>query len=235
MIKTVMFDLDDTIYDHKHHRLCGLQALQNVHPRLSEVPLAELEWEHERLLSGNYTKVLDRQQTTEESRLERMRLLFENYGIPLTDEETRRYTSLYRKAYDENTRAVPGVLDLIKALKPSVSIGVVTNGLHDIQLQKLRVCQAETLADYIVISGDLGVRKPEKVIFEYALSQSGAKPEEAVLIGDSWELDILGASGCGISTIWINRYDKPCPVSGLTLEVRSFEETQKIVKYIYTL
>jgi putative hydrolase of the HAD superfamily len=164
-----------------------------------------------------------------------MRLLFENYGIPLTDEETRSYTALYRKAYDDNTRAVPGVLDLIKALKPSVSIGVVTNGLHDIQLQKLRVCQAETLADYIVISGDLGFRKPEKAIFEHALSKSGAKPEEAVLIGDSWELDILGASGCGIRTIWINRYGMLCPDSGLTLEVRSFEDTNAILECIFSV
>jgi putative hydrolase of the HAD superfamily len=229
-----MFDLDDTIYDHKYHRRCALSALKNAHPQLANISLDELEREHERLLTGDYSKVLDRLQTDDESRLERMRLLFQAYGVALTDNETRVYSDIYQKTYKDNRRAIPGVIRLIDTLRKSVSIGVVSNGLHDMQIEKIRILQIECRIDYLVISGDINARKPEKAIFENALSKGRAKPDEAVFIGDSWENDIVGASGCGMKTIWLNRYDTLCPDSRVTLEIRSYENIDAIIGCIFS-
>lgn len=233
MIKTVMFDLDDTVFDHKRSRLCALNALKNENKGICNIPLEDLEKEHEILLSGNYTKVLDKTLTMKKSMIERTYLLFKRYGITLSNDAAIKYTDIYKQAYENNRRATPKVKELIEILKQSVKVGIVSNGLFDIQVEKVKICQIEDIIDYMVFSEDVGARKPEKTIFETAMRKSNVKPEEAVFIGDSWESDIIGASNCGMKTIWLNRYKKNCPNSNLAYEIQSFDPIENILRYIF--
>jgi putative hydrolase of the HAD superfamily len=50
---------------------------------------------------------------------------------------------------------------------------------------------------------EYGIGKPNPAVFEHLLSQLGAKPEEAVMVGNSLERDIAGARAAGITSIWI--------------------------------
>ncbi len=53
MIRAVLFDLDDTLFNHKYCRLCGLEALREKYPKLEAVSIQDLEKEHEKLLGLN--------------------------------------------------------------------------------------------------------------------------------------------------------------------------------------
>jgi putative hydrolase of the HAD superfamily len=152
MIKTVMFDLDDTVFDHKQSRLCALNALKNENKGICNIPLEDLEKEHEILLSGNYTKVLDKTLTMRKSMIERTYLLFKRYGITLSNDAAIKYTDIYKQAYENNRRATPKVKELIEILKQSVKVGIVSNGLFDIQVEKVKICQIEDIIDYMVFS-----------------------------------------------------------------------------------
>lgn len=222
MIKTVLFDLDDTIFDHKHARLCALSSLKNNNLVISKISLDELEQEHENLLRGNYTKVLDKTLTLNDSMVERTFFLFKKYGVDLTIDEAIKYTELYKQAYDSNRRAIPGVKELIEKLRNHCRIGIVSNGLYEIQIEKVRVCEIEELIDFMILSEEVEAIKPDKIIFEEALKKADSRPEEVIFIGDSWTSDVLGALNCGIRTIWINRYNQQCPDSNLTYEINSF-------------
>lgn len=59
--------------------------------------------------------------------------------------------------------------------------------------------------DKIFISDEIGWRKPHPEIFRHVLNKLGRKPEEAVLVGDDYKADILGASNMGIDTVYIDR------------------------------
>jgi len=74
--KAVLFDLDDTLFDHKFCRLRGLQALQEQFFELKAVPLKKLEAEHEKLLKANYGRVLEGKLSVVDGTAERIRLMF---------------------------------------------------------------------------------------------------------------------------------------------------------------
>lgn len=84
-------------------------------------------------------------------------------------------------------------------------IGIVTNGPAEVQREKVGLLRVLDLVDFVVISGEFGVWKPDPDIFHEALRLGGVTPREAVFIGDSPEHDMAGARAAGIRAIWMNR------------------------------
>lgn len=232
MRQAVIFDLDDTISDHQHSRRSALTALVEQYPAMMEKDIKRLEVIHERHLQANFVELLAGKIQLAEARLNRIRGLFEEVGLPLSDEELSRAGGIYRSAYDIAYRAVPGVIPLIKALKPMVKIAIVTNGMILKQEEKIRLCGVEGQFDAVVISEQIGVKKPDRIIFQHALTALNLSSGDAVMIGDSWKLDVLGARNAGIPAVWFNRYEEKCPEPGLAVEVTSLEPTEKLVRIL---
>ena len=108
----------------------------------------------------------------------------------------------------------------------------MTNHILSEQVKKIATIGVDPFVDALVVSDEVGVAKPDARVFETALSRLGGTPDEAVMIGDSWSADILGATGLGIRAIWLNRYNRRCPDSSLAIEIRSLEPVDKIVDLI---
>jgi len=85
---------------------------------------------------------------------------------------------------------------------------LVTNGTPDIQWQKIRKSGIEKYFESIVISGELGARKPGREIFAHALESIGADAEDSIMIGDSLDTDIKGANDFTMASVWVNRKSK---------------------------
>ena len=127
-LQLVLFDLDDTLFDHQYSRRCGLLVLQHAYPPLARIPIEDLVAEHERQLTASYDGVLDGTVSLLANRLERFRHMFVNCGIAMNAAEVELAMQRYRRAYEEHRRAVPGVISLLTYLKPRLRIGVVTSG-----------------------------------------------------------------------------------------------------------
>jgi len=84
-------------------------------------------------------------------------------------------------------------------------LGLLTNGAPDLQREKIAGAGIGGSFDEIVISGDLGFGKPDPRIYETMLSRLDARPQEAIMIGNSLHTDVQGAQAVGMKAIWVNR------------------------------
>ena len=226
----ILFDLDDTIFDHKHSRLCGLVALQNLIPSLKSESLKTLESEHDKFLLANYGATLSGQMSVDDARVERIKNLLVTFGVRASTSLLQEADNRYRTVYEEKRRAIPGVVRIMQSLKNDMPLGIVTNGLSDIQHEKIDICNVRNLVQFIFISDEIGFKKPETAFYDYVFSQTGSTPEKTVLVGDLWESDILGGHAVGMQTIWLNRYELKCPDSAITTEIRGYEPIEKTLE-----
>jgi len=231
-MRVILFDLDDTLFDHQYCSRAGLVAVQKTHAGRIDGSIDELESAYRKLLEQWHEKVLDGSMSIDESRIERFRMLLSSEHAVATDDESQAAARCYRDAYDAAYRPIPGSIELLQRVKAEHPIGIVTNRVVSEQVKKIVTIGVEPFVDELVVSEEVGVAKPDARIFEAALSRLGGTPDEAVMIGDSWSSDILGATEIGLRAIWLNRYDRPCPDSNLATEIRSLEPVDDVVELI---
>jgi putative hydrolase of the HAD superfamily len=123
---------------------------------------------------------------------------------------------------------------VLDELHSQYAFGMITNGPPQHQREKLSAAGLTDYFEYLVVSGDIGIGKPDERIFHHALNQLGLKPSEAIMIGDSLERDILGAERAGLLSVWINRYgavrssSQPRP----SKEIANLRELQAVLKEV---
>jgi 5'-nucleotidase len=212
---TLLFDLDDTLFDHSGIVEDSLRAVAGRYPALSRRRFDELRTEYNTRLNAYHPQIMRGEITPEESRIDRFRVLFASCGATLREEELQEASHIYRATYQRLYRPVPGAEELLRHLRamPSVRIGIVSNNTTAEQTAKLRAIGFEGLFDQLVVSEEVGVSKPDPEIFHTALRRIGGAAEDAVMVGDSWEADIVGARAAGIRPVWFNRYRLPGPTS----------------------
>jgi putative hydrolase of the HAD superfamily len=90
-------------------------------------------------------------------------------------------------------------------------LAVVTNGASRSQRRKLEAAGLASLVDEVVVSGEVGSAKPDRVVFEAALAALGAPPGAAVMVGDSLRKDVAGAQAAGLRGVWLDREGRGDP------------------------
>ena len=120
----------------------------------------------------------------------------------------RRLAERYRLAVVSNFDYTPTALDILERA------GVVE------------------LFETIVVSDEVGWRKPRRDIFDAALGRLGVRAEESLFVGDRADMDVLGAQRIGMDVAWINRDGEPLPsgVAPPTYEIRDLGELASILK-----
>jgi putative hydrolase of the HAD superfamily len=86
---------------------------------------------------------------------------------------------------------------------------IITNGFPEVQHIKLKESKLETYFSKLIISEEVGFKKPSKEIFDIALEMAGACAAESVMIGDDPIVDIKGAVDAGIEAIFVNHHNEP--------------------------
>jgi putative hydrolase of the HAD superfamily len=218
--KVVLFDLDDTLFDHDHACRSGIARVRRGYARWGGHAAPQLYAEYSRQLEALHPKVLAGVLSTAEARLERFHGLARWCGFEIDRSEAAGFAQQYRQQYLRARRAVPGARAVLERLHGRVTIGVVTNNRVEDQHDKIRAIGIDRRIDFLVISEAVGCSKPDPRIFRIALAEAGAEAEEAAMIGDSWVSDVMGARGAGIPAIWFNRLHQraPEPVDVPTIE-----------------
>lgn len=129
----------------------------------------------------------------------------------LAVDDRRRAADLaetFAAAQRDAHRRVEGADVLVRGLHGRYRLGLLTNGPSDIQRHKLRAAGLADCFDAVVVSGEVGAGKPAAAVFELVLDRLGVLPTAAVMVGDSWERDVRGATAAGLAAVWV-RGDQP--------------------------
>lgn len=202
MTRAVLFDLDDTLFDHRRSARAALEQVHRVHARVVE--FAAFERHHAAYLEEMHVEVLAGRIGLDDARRERFRRVFQALGISLPLDRVHDVASAYRDGYMSTRRALDGAAQLLAAIRRDARVVIVTNNLLEEQQSKLEYCGLAEFVDVLIASEDVGISKPDRGIFEIALDRAGVDAGKAVMVGDSWPNDVVGAREAGIRAVWFN-------------------------------
>jgi 2-haloacid dehalogenase len=166
--------------------------------------------------------------SAERLRTRRFELLFEAAGLQT---DVAAFSARYLIHLSHASQLVDGAETLIRSLRGQYHLGIITNGLKDVQRPRLARSAIDGLFDGIAISEEIGTAKPDPRFFEAAFAEMGNPPRETVLvIGDSLSSDILGGNNYGLDTCWYNPQGKaPDPRIPATYEIRRLVDLMAVL------
>jgi len=113
----------------------------------------------------------------------------------------------WMQAFIETTTEIEPAKQVLSELKPLYRLGVISNSLgRNTEVDLVRTGLKDFI-DVLIVSSDIGKRKPHPGIFQAALAAMGLKPEEAVMVGDNLQEDIVGAKNAGMKTVYLIQED----------------------------
>ncbi|UTR15731.1 HAD family hydrolase [Salipaludibacillus sp. LMS25] len=115
--------------------------------------------------------------------------------------------------FPEERKKVPFLFDdaltVLGELQGKYKLLMLTNGSPELQNTKLTITPELTpFFDEIIISGEFGKGKPDRAIFDYALKVMDVNARDTLMVGDNLNTDILGANETGITSVWLNRFNR---------------------------
>lgn len=201
VIKTVIFDIDDTMYDYTRGNLKGLEAVKSychLHLGIDGPVFHKALGEACRIME----KKLGLNQAAVHNRLLRYQCMLELLGQPVFPHGAN-LCSVYWETLMEDMEPEPGLLKPLKALKErGVSIGVGTNMTAWIQFKKLERLNITSYLDWLVTSEEAGVEKPTPRFYRYCAEKAGCEAGECLFIGDSQKGDVIGPIEFGMHGLW---------------------------------
>lgn len=230
MIKAVFFDLDDTLVDHRHASRAAIVGVRERFTALQTREIDDLVRENQRILDSMHHEVAIGKRQIADARIERYRRLFAYVGHP--DERAPAAAELHRRVYQSNRRCVEGAIELVTKLHTWLRVGVISNNTIAEQSEKLATFGFAPMVDALVTSEEVGVAKPDPRIFHIALERLECEPHEAVMIGDAWAQDIVGATGAGIRALWLNRNGLPHPDSSVAMQITALHPVEDIAALV---
>ncbi|NQX87417.1 MAG: HAD family hydrolase [Halioglobus sp.] len=190
-MKTVLFDLDETLIDRSASlsnfalwQASGMLRREVTDPDLFCSRFVDLDANGGVLKNEVYSKLID------------------EFGIgDWSESELTKCYDLCFSGFCEPKRGVVGAVSELKSL--GFKLGVVSNGRTPFQERNFYALGISAHFDAIVVSEAVGFRKPGREIFDIALEETGAKAEETVFVGDNPVADIDGANACGMYTVYV--------------------------------
>ena len=202
----VLFDMDDTLYD---QALPFAHAVREVMGALPDGADADALYRASRRHSGEVFAAFGRgERPTDEAYVRRMRETMADFGVDVTDDVALRLQHAYASAGGATVLSgdMASALDWCAA-HVTRGLGVVTNGTRERQMGKYRALGLGRWMREgdVVVSDEEGVAKPDPRIFSRACDLLGARARSSLFVGDSYQVDVVGARAAGLRVVWLDR------------------------------
>lgn len=231
----ICFDLDNTLLDYEKAFQGGM--LYTYKYFFSTESMAAEKWFP--IFKGYcdrlYREVEEKKCTRADYKRNRFIFSMKDIGIKVNASIADEFHKHFYENVYQFVSILDGVEEFLEELQQrGIIIGLITNGECNIQNRKITRLGIDQYIspDNIFISGDCGCEKPDIEIFEIAKNQLCGETEKMMLyVGDSWELDVVGAIDAGWDAIYLNTRKKQ-PTSGHNpLAICStFAEVRNIIK-----
>ena len=101
-------------------------------------------------------------------------------------------------------KLIEGAKELLEYLRPKYNLYILSNGFKELQSRKMCTVGIDKYFDALILSEDIGVNKPNRELYEYALQKTASTTEDSIMVGDMFETDIVGAANIGMKQIYFN-------------------------------
>lgn len=226
-MKSIIFDLDDTLYDyHTPHSL----ALKNVIDHFRQ----EFKIESDEAMAAfkkarKMTHSDLNGQAASHNRLLYFQKMLETVCRNPLDHALDLY-NIYWDSFLDKMVLFDGVMSLLEHEKSKgTKMCILTDLTAHIQFRKLKRLGLNHYLDILITSEEVGHDKPHPLMFKRALEKLKSNKVETIMIGDNWEKDIQGAKEFGLKSIWFNHKNVEKPILKDTLEVQLLSEIPKIL------
>lgn len=213
--QAIFFDLDDTLYDLRSYWRGRLSEA------LGEVLVRYPHFTHDDLID---------QAIAEKVYIEKLPLFLRAQGVD--DEMLIAQTHAgFREGWFERLELYYDAVHTLQQLRPRFKLGLITNGPSQIQRAKIEQFRLEDYFDLMIVSGEVGVAKPNPKIFQIALEQLELEPAQALYVGDSLEFDLPGAAAASMPFIWMNPRHERLP-AGLPRPLATIERLTDLLPLV---
>lgn len=210
-ITDVFFDLDHTLWDFEKNSALAFKTvfeMQDLDVNMSEflhfyVPINREYWER-------YRKD---EITQKQLRYGRLKDAFDLIGYTVTDDVIDLLTVEYIYYLPTFNHLFDGTIEILDYLKPKYNLHIITNGFAEIQRNKLNNSFISHYFKTITNSEMAGVKKPNALIFDYALNMAKTKKGNSIMIGDCIEADVKGALDAGLDAVFFNENNIQVPIN----------------------
>jgi putative hydrolase of the HAD superfamily len=213
-LKGVLFDLDDTLHDDTF-------AYQNAAEEVAREVAAEhgidalaLKAAYIAEAEGFWHRLspLDLQVKLASLRASMWQAALERVGVGDVPELAQRSAERYNAYRTKYFTLFPGAVDLLRTLRErGMKLGIVTNGLSETHREKIALLKISEYFDAIFLSDEVGMVKPDPLLFAHACRTLGAAPAQSAMVGDRYDRDIRGALDAGLYTVWLNVRNESLP------------------------
>jgi putative hydrolase of the HAD superfamily len=208
--KHLFFDLDHTLWDFEANARATLAHLYED-LKLQERGVHDFELFYKNYLIYN-EKLWERYRNghiqQQELRIKRMRMALLDFKI--ADEALAEKMNVqFLDLLPSRTSLFPHCIEILNYLTgKNYQLHLITNGFEKTQHSKLKYSGLSRYFKEVITSEGSNSLKPKKEIFDYAFQKAKAKPEESIMIGDTIDVDILGAINAGIDQVHVNHLTK---------------------------
>lgn len=209
IITDVFLDLDHTIWDFDRNSELAFKRVFKKHNIAIDI---EVFLKAYIPVNFNYWKLFREEKITKQQ-LRRGRLIdsFASLNKVYEINEIDAISDSYIQELPGNNYLLDGALEILKYLSSKYKLHIITNGFQEVQVLKL---QKSGIAHYfktVTSSEEVGVKKPNPKVFLTALQKANVAAFQSCMIGDTFEADILGGEGIGMSTIFYNYHKVMAP------------------------
>lgn len=196
---TVLFDLDHTLIDSDESEAAAFahtMQFAGVHYD------AQLFDTYRRINLAMWAQVEAGMMAANDVRTRRFESFNQTAGI---DGDPVAMGEVFVEGLGRFGRLYPGAIDMLEAVGAIAVLGMVTNGISDVQRARIARLDIERFFDAIVISSEVATSKPGAAIFDIAFERLGQPDRpKTVMVGDSLTSDMAGGHAYGIATCWYN-------------------------------
>ena len=205
----IFFDIDETLLNNSAAERAAAAQFYDLHKDVLQEPVEAFIDRWQTLTEHNIQRYLAGELSFQGQRRARLRQVFASKRS-LSDAEADLIFETYLHLYENSWILFPDVEDCLNELNGR-QLGIISNGNAAQQKQKLHSLGIIDRFSTIVISGEVGITKPAREMFQLACQKAAMPPSGCWHIGDNFKVDALGSISAGMNAIWLNRNgQKPC-------------------------
>jgi YjjG family noncanonical pyrimidine nucleotidase len=203
-VDMLFIDFDDTLVDYKTCQDEGLNLLMN-HYGIDASDYPNIFDKYHNINNQLWPELEKGNKTIPQIREERFDIL--KRTVPF-DDHPIELDKKYLEFFVQSTKMSHTEFAMLKKLKKiGFKIVITTNGIREVQRDRIKRIGINDIIDGVITSEDVGQAKPSPKMYEVSLQNYNLTSDEAFVIGDSLSSDILGANNAKILSCWLN-YDK---------------------------